>query len=627
LLRLTKANLRLILVLLSFLLVLVSGLYLFDAGTYGVRLNYFLSRDASGPQVLRHGADRLGFHRAKPLPFYPKGGDFSIKINGHLYPPRPGNYRLALVSLGSAELRIGSQSYKLPSLHQVAWPDGYLASSSPQGQTRLMRDRDLATRWTSGRAKRLGDWIKVKLPRTEQVHGVVLDSAPSGMRDCPLRFGVRLKTADGDWEPVADVDVPGMKASTVDAMFAPMKADEIQITLLAEHGSFWWSVHELHLITDQVLDSMAVQVSLDRDTAISLTHRPPPEETKGAPGYIKRDYGLLRLYWKPPGQDWEPVPAWALGAKSNRLLPGWITALIQPMGRLLPWLWAGLAALWIALLWPGQSGPDRWAGSFSPDSHHKLVLSAGILLLIGSLDDLAGFSGIFRFWTTLIYGPVVQPSLWQIACWTAGALGLVAISTLLLHRARPGPGRNRNLFPWALAALVMIQAGLTITWLQSLGLTWPLVNNDHGCFQYAHSIWQNTLAPLIHYNPFWNAGILEWEPVRSGSFAAFLLARPLTWFLPISKAYTLFTPIIFALLLPWIGFASLRGFGAGRTSSLLAALILIMPPHQLGVLAFHGGQFRPDLSRHDPARPVLFLAPAGWPGPLVAQCSARGGGL
>ncbi len=541
----------------------------------GVRFSLYLNREAKPPEVLEQHADRVGFHRADPMPLHPKGGNFSIKAVTNLLPAGPGLFSLALVTLGDAELKLGDATHRMPSLNRTAWPASYRVSAHPQGSREYLHDRILSTRWTTGRAKKKGDWIQVDLPEAQRVHGVVLDSAPSGMRDCPMDFSVSLDKGANAWNRIAELKVPQMAASTVDAMFPPQPAKSVKIENRGTHGSLWWSVHELHLITDKLLDRIAVKTRLGRSNPLQITYRPPPEETEGAAGGFERDYSLLRMYWKPPGQNWQPVPGWAFGAGGSRLLPGWAFTWLNEGGRLLPWMWALLLALWIVRLWPASKSGQAQPGGRVDALPYRLMLAAGVLLLVTLLDDFADTSGLFRFWSTMVYGPHPEPYVQRSWLWTAGAAGLALAAALLLRWRRPR--LDRGLFAWGVAAMILLQAGLVIVWLQALGLEFPLTNNDHGNFQYSHAIWEHTLLPFIHYNPFWNAGITEWEPVRNGSFSAFVLARPLTWFLPIQKAYTLFTPIIFVILLPWIGFASLRASGAGRTGSLLGGLILIMP--------------------------------------------------
>ncbi|BEQ14439.1 hypothetical protein FAK_15050 [Desulfoferula mesophila] len=118
---------------------------------------------------------------------------------------------------------------------------------------------------------------------------------------------------------------------------------------------------------------------------------------------------------------------------------------------------------------------------------------------------------------------------------------------------------------------------MIILWVQKLGLQSPLVSEDNGSFIYGYYLCDDARLLAVNYNPFWNAGAVEWEPIRSGITALYMLGRPLVWFLPLLQAYTFSTPIIFALILPWAVFFGLRWAGIGRGGALFGALLSLMP--------------------------------------------------
>jgi hypothetical protein len=549
-------------------------------GQYGgVELEFYLNRQAEGQAVLERKAARIAYHRARQFAFHPKGGDFSMRAKTYLIPERSGEYSLAAVSLGSTRLSLAERSKWQTSLNKLAFPQDWQLASSPAGEVHLATDRVLATRFSTGRPKREGDSLSVKFPREQTIHGVVMDSAPSGMRDCPLRFLVKTRDREGNWSQKANVNVPSMRASTVDALFSPQKARALKVELKGSHDHFFWSVHELHVISNGLLDQLALKTRLSGPTPLQLTYLPPAEEIPGGPGSLQRDYGLLLLFWKPPGKDWRLVPAQHLSLAPQDGF--WAALARHPLaGRLLPWLWALMLALGLALTlkaWRGgghrADTPEQAPGPGQVRARRLALALLGVLALV----DLMGWSSLFGFWSTLLFGPLVEPGLAVRGTWAAVLLGLGLLAFLLTvwpkpRRLWPGGG-----FAWAAGGLLMLQLSLGILWMQALGWQSPLSHLDHGAFLYAHSIWDQFPYPLIHYNPFWNGGIEEWEPVRNGSFAAYALARPLTWFWPLSKAYTLFIPLIFGLILPWTIFFSLRSLGASRPGALLAALTGLIP--------------------------------------------------
>ena len=545
----------------------------------GVDLEFYLNRQAEAPAVLERKAARIAYHRARQFAFHPKGGDFSLRAKTYLIPERSGDYSLAAVSLGSIRLRLAGRSKWQNSLNKLAFPQSWQVAGSPAGEVQLATDRDLATRFSTGRPKREGDSLTVQFPSEQTIHGVVMDSAPSGMRDCPLRFLVKTRDREGTWSLSANVNVPSMRASTVDALFSPQKARALKVELKGSHPHFFWSVHELHVISSSLLDRLALKSRLSGPTPLELTYLPPEEEIPGGPGSLERDYGLLLLFWKPPGKDWRLVPAQHLSLAPQDGF--WAALARHPLaGLLLPWLWALLPALGLALALKDRIGAgDKADTSYHPPEPGRLRVWRLALSLLGALAlvDLMGWSSLLGFWSTLLFGPLVEPGLAVRGTWAAVLLGLGLLVFLVAawpktRRFWPGNG-----FAWAAGGLLMLQLSLGILWMQSLGWQSPLSHLDHGAFLYAHSIWDQFPYPLIHYTPFWNGGIEEWEPVRNGSFAAYALARPLTGFWPLLKAYTLFTPLIFGLILPWIIFFSLRSLGAARPGALLAALAGLIP--------------------------------------------------
>jgi hypothetical protein len=112
---------------------------------------------------------------------------------------------------------------------------------------------------------------------------------------------------------------------------------------------------------------------------------------------------------------------------------------------------------------------------------------------------------------------------------------------------------------------------------------------DHSTFLYnVHVLW-TTFPRLLSYNPWWNAGALEWEPVRSGTPALVFPLSPLLAVVPVERAYAWALPALGWLVLPLAVAAAARFLGVGPWGALAAGLIALMPDQSLALwLEYHG---------------------------------------
>jgi hypothetical protein len=125
-------------------------------------------------------------------------------------------------------------------------------------------------------------------------------------------------------------------------------------------------------------------------------------------------------------------------------------------------------------------------------------------------------------------------------------------------------------------ALIFFQFALAIWFMQwvNQGI---LVGDDHGDTLYGLHLLEKTFPRLVSYNPFWNAGALEWEPVRHGTLNLFYIIRPLRLFFSLPETYNLIIPLVFIFGLPWLFYYSLGLMHFSPWARLLGVVMAILP--------------------------------------------------
>lgn len=547
------------------LLALVTALACWAWSVGGLTLTGWLGPEPAGRAHLTRRAAAVAFDADDPLPLNPRGGGFHLRLEGWLLPPADGPLELAVVSLGSGELAVGGARRAYEGLAGAPWPAGWRLTARPQGEPAAAVDRDPRTRWASGRVKRGDEELRVDFAGPERVLGVVLDSAAGGPRECPAAWRVERWDRGQGWVAEHEALVPFTRAGAVDAFFGGLDTTRLKVRQSGASDQFWWGVNELYVITDSLLDRRALTLTTDGPLPLRLTYRPPDEEQ--GPEAVTRDYGLLRLYWRPAGGRWAPLPPGALCGRPLGPRTAALYRLGLALGPLAPWLWAlalGVgAALWARRAEAGaQQAPPRAPAWF---------WAVAVAALAWLLADAGGLDGLGHFARTFLYGARRDPpaDAWLLA---AGLAGLGALAAGIHGLARPRPlGRL------AVGAAATAAVAAAWLWVRALGLDAPLTAHDHGVFLYSHWLWDRLGPAGTHYVPAWNAGMLEWEAVRNGSAASWLLARPLTAMLPVARAYNLFPPLIFALMAPLAVFAALRSAGLAPGWAALGGLMALMP--------------------------------------------------
>lgn len=141
-------------------------------------------------------------------------------------------------------------------------PDDWTITTQPSGREggSAMIDRDIGTRWSTGRLRRDGDTFTVRLARPAILAGMTI--LPGGHTDVPTGYRIDVSSDGQRWEEVARLPFyigptffsgphPMIKArrGRLEARWQPRSATALRMTHLGSDQRFFWSVYELFLYT------------------------------------------------------------------------------------------------------------------------------------------------------------------------------------------------------------------------------------------------------------------------------------------------------------------------------------------------------------------------------------------
>jgi hypothetical protein len=199
------------------------------------------------------------------LPAVSPGSDLAIAYSPAL--PSAASIETALARAGWTFAREDAGGYRLltrfaPRLLGGARlsREGWRLTGSPgSADARAVADGRLETRWTTGRAQRAGDWLRVDLPAPTAVAGVELDLG-GFTTDYPRGTAVEVAGDDGAWvrlaaEPVllgplvwTGTHVLRDGVERVALRFPAVRTRAVRIVQTDGDPVFDWSVAELHLL-------------------------------------------------------------------------------------------------------------------------------------------------------------------------------------------------------------------------------------------------------------------------------------------------------------------------------------------------------------------------------------------
>jgi hypothetical protein len=315
----------------------------------GLSCSYYYEEEAKGPPVYTGLPRAVDVGLVKPLELEPSSRfSFTFCFEGFFnLPEQGGRYGLYVVSNIPIKMNIGGQPFQFPSLKTQTKTKEWRVTAFPLGTPHQAIDDIQETRWDTGRPKQRGDWFALDLGKDEKVLGLVLDNVGSSDHDSSTDFKVDAALIRAAYREVSRFRIPKKRAQAVDAWFKPFRARYLRITQREIDTVYYWSIHELFMITESSLDRGAVRVNLSQTEPLKIEGSLIPQ-----PSGLWNNYLLVHFFWKPPGKNWERVPQWALRPDSLKGLGRWGAQGVNVLTVVLPWIWAVLAAFWVAVLIP-----------------------------------------------------------------------------------------------------------------------------------------------------------------------------------------------------------------------------------------------------------------------------------
>ncbi len=265
----------------------------------------------------------------EPLRLRPKR-PFRLRLHGYLHVPQAGLWQVALLASRPLEASLAGARWASPDLSTEPRPPWRVQAELGGDAAPLALDRDPATRWSTGRAQQGGESYTVYLGEQRPVLGVILDSAASP-QDNPARLSVALSGNDKGYTPVASLGARGPGLSRVELFFRPFQASSLRLEQGGRHPVFYWSVHELHVVDEEMLGRRARVLELAAQAQALELILPARRE----PALQAGERPLLGVFVKPPGLGWQMLPASWLSQGPQGGSPLW-AELALLLG---PWLW------------------------------------------------------------------------------------------------------------------------------------------------------------------------------------------------------------------------------------------------------------------------------------------------
>ena len=171
--------------------------------------------------------------------------------------------------------------------------------------------------------------------------------------------------------------------------------------------------------------------------------------------------------------------------------------------------------------------------------------------------------------------PVARSGLGRFALWT---------SLLTLFFAW------RPCRPWLIPLAILVGAELLSigALLEETGGA-ALYRTDHPSFMFR--LWEFTrnFPDLVTYMPHWNAGVLHYVSVTSGTSGPGLVLWPLLRFFPVHQVYTPAWAMLFLVVVPWVAVGSVRAMGGDRTAAFTGGILALGVSQHFFLWALHFG--------------------------------------
>ena len=167
----------------------------------------------------------------------------------------------------------------------------------------------------------------------------------------------------------------------------------------------------------------------------------------------------------------------------------------------------------------------------------------------------------------------------------AGMLRFLLLSSLLLPFMLNG---NRRVGVTLLMILVLSQMLCLAGLLRATGGQ-ALYRDDHPSFLFRLWEFSRTFPRLVTYNPYWNAGVVNFVGTTSGTAAIGLPLYPLWRLAETHVVYTYAIGFIYIIVMPWLAVMALRVMRGGWPAALCAGVLALGVSRHFFLWTLHFG--------------------------------------
>lgn len=133
-----------------------------------------------------------------------------------------------------------------------------LNASNNQADVYNAIDNSASTRWTTNTAQTSGQWLTIDLGRDSSFDTIslVADASPN---DYPRGYAVYVSNDGSNWgSPIA---TGSGNDATTDITFSDVSAKYIRVEQTGSDDRLWWSIHELLVTKDTIVDPSCIEIS------------------------------------------------------------------------------------------------------------------------------------------------------------------------------------------------------------------------------------------------------------------------------------------------------------------------------------------------------------------------------
>ena len=143
--------------------------------------------------------------------------------------------------------------------------DWVITASHNNNQVNNMIDGSASSRWTTGTFQTQGQWIVIDLATTLSFDQIVLnvDQSPN---DYPRFYSIFVSSNDSDWGSAVISGVG--QQSVTNIAFDSQTARYIRIEQNGTSQRNWWSIHELEIFNNALIDSPVIESPTVKPTIV-----------------------------------------------------------------------------------------------------------------------------------------------------------------------------------------------------------------------------------------------------------------------------------------------------------------------------------------------------------------------